>query len=82
MDQREILRKNADRLHTTEMGMDRIRKNLRLQAKDVMAFCRNIILDPACAVRRQGKNFYCQMGNIQLTVNASSYTVITAHLTE
>lgn len=31
------------------------------------------------AVRRRGKNYYCTVGGITITVNARNFTIITAH---
>ena len=71
---------NLDKLHTTPMGEERIKKNLRLEAEDIVGYCRDKILDPDCNIYKDGKNWYCQTDNIKITVNASSYTIITAHL--
>ena len=32
-----------------------------------------------CRIARQGKNWYCEIENIRIAVNAYSYTIITAH---
>lgn len=80
MDNKQILLDNIDHLHTTEMGVDRIRKNLRLDSIDVVAYCKNKILNENCHIHRQGKNWYCEIDGIQITVNAHSYTIITAHM--
>lgn len=74
----EIKSALAERIHTTPMGADRIKKNLNA-GTDVISLCQNIIRDENCTVRREGKNWYCENGGITITVNASSYTVITAH---
>ena len=65
-------------LHTTEMGKERIKKNLNLE-EDVVSFCRNIILNKNSKIYRQGKNWYCELDNIIITINSYSYTIITAH---
>lgn len=70
---------NIDKVHTTEMGIDRIRKNLGLGDVDVVAFCRSKILDKSTIITRQGKNWYVRIDGCVITVNASSYTIITAH---
>lgn len=70
---------NIHKLHTTEMGVDRIRKNLSLETGDVVAWCRARILEEATAVERKGKNWYADAGDCLITVNALSYTIITAH---
>lgn len=74
----ELIR-NLDQLHTTELGLTRIRKNLSLDANDVIGWCREQIRNPASVITRRGKNWYVRTGFCEITVNASSYTVITAH---
>ena len=71
---------NLDRLHTTELGAVRIRKNLSLcGADDVVSWCREKIAAPGSEVKRQGKNWYITAERCVITVNANSYTIITAH---
>ena len=72
---------NIEKLHTTPMGVDRIRRNLSLgdDVKDVVAFCRQKILAPTANISRQGKNWYVKIDGCVITVNAYSYTIITAH---
>ena len=83
MTERQILLSNLDRIHTTPMGVARIRRNLSLgdNEKDVVAFCRQKILDNKAAVTRQGKNWYIKIDGCIITVNAYSFTIITAHRT-
>lgn len=71
---------HIDKLHTTEMGIERIKRNLNLDVDDVVGYCKNIILDPKCHIERQGKNYYCEVDGIRITVNSYSYTIITAHV--
>ncbi|XTN31546.1 DUF3781 domain-containing protein [Treponema sp. HNW] len=40
MENKQILLQNIETIHTTEMGIDRIRKNLKLGAVDVVEFCK------------------------------------------
>ena len=68
MEDKQILLDNISKVHTTEMGIDRIKKNLKLNTNDVVEFC------------KQGKNWYCEIDNIKITINSYSYTIITAHL--
>ena len=72
---------NIEKLHTTPMGVERIRRNLELgdNVKDVVAFCRQKILAPTANISRQGKNWYVKIDGCIITVNAYSYTIITAH---
>ena len=75
----EILIKNIDKVHTTAMGADRIRKNLGLGSIDAVAWCKDKILDPDAVIERQGKNWYVHIDGCVITVNAGSYTIITCH---
>ena len=75
------LLENIEKLHTTPMGVERIRRNLSLgdDVKDVVAFCQQKILDDKAEITRQGKNWYVKIDGCIITVNAYSYTIITAH---
>ena len=75
------LLENIEKLHTTPMGVDRIRRNLELgdDVKDVVAFGRQKILDNKAVITRQGKNWYIKIDGCIITVNAYSFTIITAH---
>ena len=77
---KDILLSSIYKIHTTEMGIDRIKKNLKLNTNDVVEFCKNKILDKNCDIYKQGKNWYCEIDNIKITINSYSYTIITAHL--
>lgn len=76
---KEILLSNIDKLHTTTMGSDRIKKNLEIDTDDIVDYCKEKILDKNCTITRRGKNWYCEIDKIIVTVNAHSYTIITAH---
>ena len=80
MEDKQILLDNISKVHTTEMGIDRIKKNLKLNTNDIVEFCKNKILDKNCNIYKQGKNWYCEIDNIKITINSYSYTIITAHL--
>lgn len=71
---------NIDRLHTTELGSERIKKNLQIETDNVVEWCRAKILDRNALIERNGKNWYIVTGNFRITVNAYSYTIITAHI--
>ncbi len=70
---------NIDKIHTTEIGLNRINKNLELDVSDVVQYCKNKILDENCKIYKQGKNWYCEIDNVKITINSYSYTIITAH---
>ena len=73
---------NIEKLHTTPMGVDRIRRNLSLgdDVEDVVEWCRQKILDTNADITRQGKNWYVKIDGCVITVNAYSFTIITAHI--
>lgn len=73
------LLQNLDKLHTTEMGFVRIKKNLSLRTDDVIDYCKKIISSPDAVINRKGKNWYIAQDGCILTVNVYSFTVITAH---
>lgn len=69
----------AEKLHTTVLGETRIKRNLNLEYIDVIEFCKSLIQNEKCEIYRQGKNYYFKLDKTVLTINAKSYTVITAH---
>lgn len=75
----ELIR-NIDKIHTTEMGVDRILRNLKLESCDVAEYCKNKILSKDVRICKEWKNWYCEVENIKITVNSYSYTIITAHM--
>ena len=79
MEDATILLDNIEKVHTTEMGVDRIKRNLGLSDVDVVEHCKQKLLDERCRIYRQGKNWYGEIDNVVITVNAYSFTIITAH---
>jgi len=69
---------NIDKIHTTELGSMRIRRNLELETKDIVNWCKQKIRQ-ADDVFKKGKNWYVSFENGVITINAHSYTIITAH---
>lgn len=78
MQEKDIILKNMDKIHTTEMGVGRISKNLGITG-DVVEYCKNKILKEESLVEHKGKNYYVTIDDCIITINASSYTIITAH---
>ncbi len=74
------LLKNIDKIHTTSLGVDRIKKNLNLTKEDAVGFCKKKILNKKCNIYKLGKNWYCKLNNIEIAINSYSYTIITAHI--
>ena len=75
------LLKNIDKIHTTELGLIRIKKNLSLIVDDVVSWCKETT-KIADKIIKKGKNWYVYKDDIVITVNTSSYTIITAHKTK
>ena len=70
--------KNLDKIHTTELGTLRIKKNLSLDTPDLISRCKNKVQN-AESIDRKGKNLYVVVDGCILTINAYSFTIITAH---
>lgn len=71
---------NIDKIHTTKMGIDRIKRNLKIETDDVVTYCKNKIIDEKSYIYKQGKNYYIEIDHMKITVNSYSYAIITAHL--
>ena len=74
-----LLIENIDRVHATDLGEDRIRRNLGLGEIDVVTWCKEEILKTDAAIERHGKNWYVHIDGCVITINASSYTILTCH---
>ena len=77
IDKQELLN-NIDKIHTTKSGIERIKRNIALEVDNIADWCRQKITNADQIIRR-GKNRYVYYENIVITINAHSYTVITAH---
>ena len=71
---------NIDNIHTTQLGISRIKKNLKLSCDDVVLYIKEKILDKNCVIIKKGKNYYCSIDNIVITINSYNYCIITAHI--
>lgn len=67
------------KLHITELGAARIRRNLMLETDDVAQWCADRLRSEPAAVVRRGKNLYVTAGGFEFTLNQKSGTVITVH---
>lgn len=74
----ELIR-NIDKLHTTKLGVARIKRNLSLDTDNVVEWCKYQIHDDNAVITRKGKNWYVSVNGCIITVNAYSFTIITAH---
>ena len=70
MEDKKILLDNIDKIHTTEMGVNRIKRNLKIDTDDVVEYCKNKMMEKNNNIYKQGKNWYCEVGNIKITINS------------
>ena len=75
------LLENLDKIHTTALGIIRIKKNLDLETNDAVSWCKKKI-KKADSIIKNGKNWYVYFDDNVITINAGSYTIITAHKTK
>lgn len=69
-----------EKLHTTPMGAERIKRNLGLDCDDAVAWCQSAVRNaPDESIIRKGKNLYVYGDGFVLTINASANSIITAH---
>lgn len=73
---------NVSKIHTTKLGIERIKNNLGINTNNVVEYCKNKIADKKTKITKKGKNYYCEIDDIIITVNSYSYTIITAHTKE
>ena len=60
------------------MGVERIKKNLNIK-KNPVEYCNTKIQKKESKITKKGKNYYVDIDECIITINASSYTIITAH---
>lgn len=75
---KKVLLENVDKIHTTEMGVGRIQKNLGIDDEPV-GYCILKLKREDAVVTREGKNYYVTVDGCRITINAGSFTIITAH---
>lgn len=74
------LLENIEKLHTSELGVERILRNLSLgKETQVVEWCKEKIREPDAVIFVKGKNWYIKNRDAMITVNTNSYTIITAH---
>ena len=78
---KRVLLENVEKIHTTEMGIGRIQKNLGINEEPV-SYCISKLKQDNSVVRKEGKNYYVDVDDCTITINSSSFTIITAHKTK
>lgn len=81
MKEKQLVLCNLDKIHTTLLGEKRIQKNLNIQ-EEVVPFLIKLIQKNESVVYQKGKNYYCYVDSILITINSYNYCVITAHKKE
>ena len=67
---------DVNKLHTTALGKERIKRNIGLDIDEVIAWCKQADL---ANIEQKGKNWYVCADDFVLTINVKSHTIITAH---
>lgn len=75
---KKVLLENVGKIHTTEMGVGRIQKNLQISDEPV-SYCISKLKQDNSKVSKEGKNYYVDVDECIITINSSSFTIITAH---
>ena len=75
---KKVLLENVEKIHTTEMGVGRIQKNLKISDEPV-SYCISKLRQENSTVTKEGKNYYVNADDCIITINSSSFTIITAH---
>ena len=75
---KKTLIENIDKIHTTEMGVARIQRNLGIDDEPV-SYCILKLKQENSIVTKEGKNYYADVDDCIITINSSSFTIITAH---
>ena len=78
-DSADGLLNSLDKLHTTKLGEERIRKNIGENVPNVIEWAKTQITRSDADIKRVGKNYQVTAGRYRITVNAGSLTLITAH---
>jgi hypothetical protein len=73
----ENLKENIYKIHTTELGIIRIKNNLGLETNDVIDWCKNEIMK-SNEYYKAGKNWYVSGNGFTITINGYNFCIITA----
>ena len=71
---------NIDKVHTTSLGIKRIKNNINIDDEDIVLYLKNKIMSDSCNIYMKGKNYYCEVDGIRITINSYNYCIITAHI--
>lgn len=75
---------NIEKIHTTDLGLIRLRNNLKRNDIDIVEYVKKALLEykqnnnfDSHILYRKGKNYYFIYDNYIFTINGYSYTIIT-----
>lgn len=76
-----MLLENIDKIQTTDLGEARMRENLNLAENiNVVEYTKKMLRRPQIEVKRNGKNYYARYQDKEITINSSTFNIITAHV--
>ena len=70
---------HIDQIHTTPLGKIRIMNNLSIKEDNVVEAIKKMIQRDDCKIYQKGKNYYCEIDSIIITIHSHNYCIITAH---
>ncbi len=76
---REEILNNAEYIHATSMAALRINHNLKLDITNHVDWFIAIVKDEKNKIERKGRNYYITYNDAIITLNANSFTLLTAH---
>ena len=82
MVEKKVLETNIDKVWISDEVKERVSKNLGIDYVDELEYCKKKIIDPNSEISKFGLNYYCRNGNIVITINASTYRIVTAHIVD
>lgn len=65
---KNALLENLDKIHTTELGIERIKRNLSLNIDNVVEWYKEKIISNGAKIIRKGKNWYITLENYIIIV--------------
>ncbi len=69
---------DIEKVYSTKLGFERIKRNLGLGNEDVLAWCKDKLRDSDAKCTKKGKNYYIEVDEYIFTINSSTLNIITA----
>jgi hypothetical protein len=74
------LLKNLNKLNTTELGVERNKRNLSLDTDDVIDWCKAKINSSNAVITRKGKNWYAIVDNYLISFIKLRFAVVLLYI--